>query len=393
MTTSDVTLRSGAQLAARSFAIDAPADLLDYYVPDGFVWFDGGYGFVASGVAAVVAPEDAVTFLTAVDHVVTDDRVSRHAGPRAVGALPFTGSGELVVPALIVGRDAHGSMWRTEIDHVDAPSVVHAIDDSAPSEFGILATTTREQWRAMVDRSLVDIDRGALEKIVLARAVNIDADVPFDVPAVLAYLRRSQPGCVVYADRGFVGASPELLVRKAGASVTSRPLAGTGIDTAALVGSAKDAHEHQLVVDAVVGALRSLCTQVHAEGPSPLELADVSHLATTITAHTDPSATSITDLVAALHPTPAVAGTPRRLALAAIEAMETTPRGRYAGPCGWVDRNGDGEFVVALRGGEIAGRHAVIHAGAGIVSGSDPDAEWTETQQKLTPMLQALVRP
>jgi len=393
MTTSDVTLRSGAQLAARSFAINAPADLLDYYAPDGFVWFDGPEGFVASGVAAVVAPEDAVAFLAAIDLVVTEDRVSDHAGPRAVGALPFAGSGELVVPALIVGRDAQGRTWRTEIDHLDAPPSVHAIDDSTPSEFRVLATTNRETWRDMVDRSLVDIDRGALEKIVLARAVNIDADAPFDVPAVLAYLRRSQPGCVVYADRGFVGASPELLVRKSGARVTSRPLAGTGIDTAALVRSAKDAHEHQLVVDAVVGALRSRCTGVHAEGPSPLELADVSHLATTITARTDPSATSITDLVAALHPTPAVAGTPRRAALAAIAAMETTPRGRYAGPCGWVDRNGDGEFVVALRGGEIDGAHAVIHAGAGIVSGSDPDAEWTETQQKLTPMLQALVRP
>ena len=119
----------------------------------------------------------------------------------------------------------------------------------------------------------------------------------------------------------------------------------------------------------------------------------MSHLATTVTARTGAPATSVTDLVAALHPTPAVGGTPRPVALDAIAALEATPRGRYAGPCGWIDRDGDGEFVVALRGGEIDGTHAVIHAGAGIVSGSDPDAEWTETQQKLTPMLQALVRP
>jgi menaquinone-specific isochorismate synthase len=392
MTTSDVTLRTGAELAARSVAIAAPGDLLDYYTPDGFAWFDGDHGFVASGVATVVAPEDAVAFLSAVDHDVHPD-VSHHAGPRAVGALPFAGAGELVVPALIVGHDADGNAWRTEIEHIEAPPIVHAIDDSAPSEFAVRATTTREQWCALVDRALAEIDQGVLEKVVLARAVNIDSDVPFDVPAVLAYLRRSQPGCVVYADRGFVGASPELLVRKAGPSVTSRPLAGTGVDTAALVRSAKDAHEHRLVVDAVVDVLGRLCTDVNAVGPSPLELADVSHLATTITAHADAAATSITDLVAALHPTPAVAGTPRPLALEVLEAMEPTPRGRYAGPCGWVDRNGDGEFVVALRGGEIVGTHAVIHAGAGIVSGSDPDAEWTETQQKLTPMLQALVRP
>jgi menaquinone-specific isochorismate synthase len=392
MTTSDVSLRSRPQLAARSFAIDAPADLLDYYTPDGFVWFDGNNDFVAAGVAAVVDPDDAAAFLATIDHVATDG-VSRRAGPRAVGALPFGGAGELVVPALIVGRDADGNAWRTEIEHVDAPPVVHSLDDSPASRFAVIAETTREQWRAMVDRALVDIDRGALEKVVLARTVRIEADLPFDVRAVLAFLRRSQPGCIVYADRGFVGASPELLVRKAGADVTSRPLAGTGIDTAALVRSTKDAHEHQLVIDAVVHSLRRLCSAVHTEGPAPLELADVSHLATTVTAHADAANTSVTDLVAALHPTPAVAGTPRPVALGAINALETAPRGRYAGPCGWVDRNGDGEFVVALRGGEIAGTHAVIHAGAGIVSGSDPDAEWTETQQKLTPMLQALVRP
>src|SRR6185369_7388429 len=123
--TSDVTLRAGRELAARSFRIDAPTDLLDYYTPDGFVWFGGNRGFVASGVAAVVAPADAVAFLAAVDHVATDDRVSRRAGPRAMGALPFAGPGELVVPALIIGRDANGETWRTEIDHVEAPPIVH----------------------------------------------------------------------------------------------------------------------------------------------------------------------------------------------------------------------------------------------------------------------------
>jgi menaquinone-specific isochorismate synthase len=393
VTTSDVTLRSGPQLAARSVAIDPRVDLLDYYTADGFAWFDGDSGFVASGVAAVVEPADAVEFLTTITHVAADANVSRRAGPRAVGALPFNGSGELVVPALVVGRDADGAAWRTDIDEVDVPPVVRGINDSAAAQFGIRTATTRAEWRTMVDRALEDIDRGALEKVVLARAVSIDSDLPFDVPAVLAFLRRSQPGCIVYADRGFVGASPELLVRKVGESVTSRPLAGTGVDTAALLRSAKDAHEHRLVVDTVVRALRRICSDVHADGPGPLELADVSHLATTITARTDPGTVAVTDLVAALHPTPAVAGTPRPVALAAIDALETTPRGRYAGPCGWVDRNGDGEFVVALRGGEIDGTHAVIHAGAGIVSGSDPDAEWTETQQKLTPMLQALVRP
>ena len=394
MTTSSISLRSGARLAARSFAIDGPLDLIDCYTADGFAWLDGDHGFVTSGVAAVVAPADAPSFLATIRHSSATAHVPDSAGPRAVGALPFGGSGHLVVPAVIVGRDHKGRTWRTVIDDVDAPRPESSsVPDSPPSEFGVVAATTRDQWRTMVRHALDDIGRGPLEKVVLARAVRIDVDHPFDVPAVLAHLRRSQPGCIVYADRGFLGASPELLLRKVGAAVTSRPLAGTAVETAALVRSAKDAHEHRLVVDAVVEALRSFCSDVRADGPSPLELADVSHLATTVTARAESATTSIADLVAALHPTPAVAGTPRRLALDTIDAMETVARGRYAGPCGWIDRNGDGEFVVALRGGEIDGNHAVIHAGAGIVAGSDPDAEWAETQQKLTPMLQALVRP
>jgi menaquinone-specific isochorismate synthase len=394
MTTSDLSLRSGARLAARSCTLDGPIDLLGDYAPGGFAWLDGDRGFVASGVAAVVDPSDAVAFLATISHWSGDSAVPDAAGPRAVGALPFAGSGRLVVPARIVGRDADGATWCTVIDDVDAPQPSPVADpDAAPSEFVVAPTTTRRAWRAMVDRALGDITRGRLEKVVLARAVRIEADRPFDVPAVLAHLRRSQPGCIVYADRGFVGASPELLLRKRGTSVTSRPLAGTGVETAALLRSAKDAHEHQLVVDAVVAALRASCADVSAVGPSLLELADVSHLATTVTARTDSATTSIADLVAALHPTPAVAGTPREQALESIAALEPAPRGRYAGPCGWIDRDGDGEFVVALRGGEVDGTCAVIHAGAGIVTGSDPVAEWAETQQKLTPMLQALVRP
>jgi len=394
MTTSDVTMRAGARLVAHSVALDGAIDLLDYSSPDGFAWLDRDHGFVASGVAALVSPAEAAAFLATIRHSAGGDDVSETAGPRAVGALPFVGSGDLVVPARIVGRDTHGRVWRTVIDDAEFPDPIETSrSHTSPTKFAVTTSTAQAEWRAMVDHTLVEIDKGRVEKVVLARAVHIDADLPFDVADILSYLRRSQPGCVVYADRGFVGASPELLARKVGTTVTSRPLAGTGLDTAALARSAKDGNEHQLVVDAVVHALRTLCTDVYADGPAILELADVSHLATTITARSESASTTITDLVAALHPTPAVGGTPRPVALAEIAALEAVPRGRYAGPCGWIDRHGNGEFVVALRGGEIEGTHAVIHAGAGIVSGSDPESEWTETQQKLTPMLQALVRP
>ena len=394
MTTSDLSLRPGTRLVARSYAVDGPLDVLSEYSPGGFAWLDGDAGFVASGVAAVVDPEAAAAFLASIGHEPEDERVPAAAGPRAVGALPFSGTGALVVPAHIFGRDAAGASWYTVIGDVDTPSRPPVPEpDSAPTEFRVVSTTTRTQWRSMVEHALDDIARARLEKVVLARAVRVDADRPFAIATVLAHLRRTQPGCIVYADHGFAGASPELLVRKAGASVVARPLAGTGVDTAALVRSSKDAREHGYVVDAVVRALRAYCSEVSASGPAPLELADVSHLATTVTARAAEPGSTVAALVAALHPTPAVAGTPRGPALATIAALEQVPRGRYAGPCGWVDRNGDGEFVVALRGGEIDGAHALIHAGAGIVAGSDPEAEWVETQQKLMPMLQALVRP
>jgi menaquinone-specific isochorismate synthase len=393
VTTSPVTSRTAGRLAARSFAMDRDFDLLDFFDADGFAWIDGEHGFVASGIAAIVPPEHAAGLLASIAHKATDE-VTPAAGPRAVGALPFQGTGDLVVPARIVGRDRAGHAWQTVIEGVDAPPVVLASARApAPTTFAVAPMMTRDEWDAIVERALAAIARDEMQKVVLARAVTVDADQPFDIRSILAHLRHSQPGCIVYADRGYAGASPELLVRKTGSSVIARPLAGTEVDTETLRSSRKDAHEHALVVEAVTEALRASCTDVHAAGPAPLELADVSHFATSVTARTRFGDTSIADLVAALHPTPAVGGTPRETSLAMIDALEAEPRGRYAGPCGWIDRHGDGEFVVALRGGDIAGSRAVLHAGAGIVAGSDPGLEWTETQQKLTPMLQALVRP
>jgi menaquinone-specific isochorismate synthase len=223
--------------------------------------------------------------------------------------------------------------------------------------------------------------------------VRVEADRPFEPRTVLAELRRTQPACTVYAAGGFVGATPELLLRKRGNEVLSRPLAGTGTDVAGLLASRKDAHEHAVVVDAVVRALTPTCGAVRAEGPAPLVLADVTHLATSVSARCTDARASAIDLVRALHPTPAVAGAPRATALDAIRRLEPMGRGSYAGPCGWVDARGDGEFVVALRCGALEGATALLHSGAGIVTGSDPEAEWFETQQKLEPMLRALVRP
>jgi len=365
--------------------------LTDSLGTGGTAWLDGEVGFVTAGIAAIAEPARAVAVLQAIEH--DGDGSPGAIGPRAVGALPFEGGGRMIVPARIVARDADGRVWRTTIEPADhTPPLRLARSSAAPNRYVIEAVTNFDAWEASVAAALALIDAGAAEKIVLAREVVVEANAEFDARAVIDVLHATQPGCVVYADSGFVGASPELLVRRTGDSVLARPMAGTGLDAAKLMRSDKDAREHRLVVEAVRDALAPSCREVEAHGPAPVALADMTHLATTITARLRDPDVSAVDLALALHPPPAVAGMPRAAALAAIRQLEPTPRGRYAGPCGWVDARGDGEFVVALRGAQIEGPRARLHAGAGIVAGSRAASEWAETQAKLEPMLRALIR-
>jgi isochorismate synthase EntC len=162
---------------------------------------------------------------------------------------------------------------------------------------------------------------------------------------------------------------------------------------AALAGSNKDRREHQLVVDAVIHALQTRCDDVRADDMSLARLTDVAHLATRIEARVREPGPSALDLARLLSPTPAIAGAPRDVALEFLAALEPFDRGCYGGPVGWVDSHGDGEWAVALRGAELHRRKARLLAGAGIVAGSDPDAEWAETEAKLTPMLRVLITP
>ena len=384
-------VRSG--LTARTEVLPEGEDLLDYLGTGGAAWLDGSRGFVTSGIVAIVHPAEAVSTLRSIarDDV---DAAPDVVGPRAFGALPFAGGGRMIVPARIVERGPDGRLWCTEIEPARAPVAPRAhIAPTPATRYVITRSTEPDAWAANVASVLARIASKAVEKVVLAREVLIEADEPFDIPTVIDTLRTTQPGCVVYADDGFVGASPELLVRRTGADVMARPMAGTGPRADELVRSDKDRREHRLVVDAVVDALSASCDNAVALGTAPVALTDLTHLATTITARVRDLETSAVDLALTLHPTPAVAGTPRATAVAAIAELEATPRDLYAGPCGWVDANGDGEFVVALRGAQIDGSRARLHAGAGIVAGSQADAEWAETQVKLEPMLRALVRP
>jgi menaquinone-specific isochorismate synthase len=257
-------------------------------------------------------------------------------------------------------------------------------------------------WRGAVRAALAAIGAGRVDKVVLAREAMVEADRPFPRAEVLRRLgRRSGGSTFLYAMGGFVGASPELLVRRHGLVATSRPMAGTvprGDSAAAeaaglarLTGSPKEAVEHRLVVDAVAEGLAKVADRVEVGRPEVVRLATVAHLATEITADlTGPVPTAL-ELAGLLHPTPAVGGSPRDAALAEIAALEPFDRGRYAGPVGWVDRAGDGEWAVALRCATLDGRRAHLLAGAGIVPGSDPDAEWAETEDKLRAMLEVLL--
>jgi menaquinone-specific isochorismate synthase len=379
-----------ARLVARTESIADPGDLLDHLGPGGFAWLDGETGFVTSGVADRLPLHGASATLATLTHL-RDDGAPPTAGPRALGALPFEGGGMLVLPARIVARDRDGRAWRTVVEGAEIPPALH-VSRPRPARFSVCTRIERDEWRHRLECTLAAIDAGEVEKVVLSREVDVEADEPFDVVEVLDALRAAQTGCTVYAIDGFVGASPELLVRRTGRAVLCRPMAGTGDDPSTLLGSAKDAHEHRIVVDAIASALRERCDLVECDGPAAVRFATVTHLATSIRGVLADDS-SAAELVELLHPTPAVGGWPSRAAQEMIRTLEGHARGRYAGACGWVDARGDGEFVVALRCAEIDGTHARLFAGAGIVTGSEPAAEWAETQAKLQPMLRALVRP
>ncbi len=393
-------------LVARTREIDPPADLVQELAPDGFAWLEDGAGFVTAGAVARVPASGAGAALAA---IAGDDAITETGtGALAVGALPFDdpAAGELVIPARVTGVSADGRAWRTEIGttpDAGTPGSPRG-DREGPTRFAVESRVSQRTWESQVRALLDAIATGALAKAVLARDVVVTADAPFDVRAVVARLRRTQGGCFVFAADGLVGATPELLVRRRGATVVSRPMAGTvsrgatgesdDAADAALAASAKDGLEHRLVVDSVVNGLQTSGIDVTGVSePQVARLATMSHLATTISGHVEHAAPSALELALALHPTPAVGGAPREAALSMLRTIETFERGRYAGPVGWVDSSGDGAWGVALRCADLDRSRARLVAGAGIVAGSEPDAEWAETQAKLEPMLQVLVRP
>jgi len=260
-------------------------------------------------------------------------------------------------------------------------------------------------YQRAVAQALDEIGRGDYAKVVLARALKYTTAEEFHPMGVLNHLRRRYPDCYSFSiangqGQSFIGATPERLVRVAAGRMHTTALAGSAArgesaseDAAlaqGLLHSEKDIREHRLVFDAIVNSLAGLNLRLeHAAHPRLLGLANVHHLHTPISANLPPGA-HILDLVARLHPTPAVGGEPQAPALAAIPRLESFPRGLYAGPQGWVDHRGGGEFFVGIRSALIDGRSATAYAGAGIVAGSEPEKEFAETELKFKALLEAL---
>jgi isochorismate synthase len=287
----------------------------------------------------------------------------------------------------------------------DALDVFDAIWDSLERPIGVIPSAVsahrieesdRETWSRQVEEIRAKIREGEFEKVVAARHCVVELQNGASCLDVLKRLEERFPGCTRFAlwrgNAAFLGATPEVLIARRGASVLSEALAGSTAqgDAARMLASAKEREEHQLVVRAILDALDPFCDSLRsAPEPSVRELPNVLHMQTPIEGHLR-EPTNVLTLVQALHPTPAVGGVPTNEAIRWIVEHEGLARGWYSAPVGWVDAAGDGEFVVALRSGLIRDGKAWVYAGAGIMADSDPEAEYVETELKMQALLGAL---
>ncbi len=431
MTTSPADRREPAPVAplvARTVPLEpALAEDLLAVLPPGAAtgpcsWVRRGEGLVGWGQAASHTASGPQRFVDLeqwwqglVGSAVVRDEVDLPGtGPVAFGSIAYSAAsptgGTLVVPEVVVGRRG-GRAWLTTVSAEQAVAAVPGPADvavqSAPDQPRGVAfadgALSPGDWAHAVAEAVDRITAGDLDKVVLARDLDVTTHAPLDVRWLLRRLAERYDTTWVFAVDGLVGATPELLVRRDKGLVTSRVLAGTirptGDDAhdlalaASLARSSKDLEEHEYAVRSVADALAPHCSSMNVpETPFVLHLSNVMHLATDVTGVLA-DATSSLALASALHPSAAVCGTPRAAADAVIAELEHLDRGRYAGPVGWIDAAGDGEWGIALRCGAVDTvdpSRMRIFAGCGIVAGSDPDDELAESSAKLVPMRDAL---
>ncbi|MEO7267854.1 MAG: isochorismate synthase [Knoellia sp.] len=427
MPTSESDIAPHAPLVTRTVPL-SPADgtallaLLPATSPrDTTSWVRRGDGLVGWGRAVSVTAhgDDRFAVLESWWRDVSGSAVVRDevdlpgTGPVAFGAISYAADSPsgatLVVPSVVVGR--RGDRWWVTTTSTDAlpASVIPEVSSDALSPGDVSfadGSLSPTEWAGAVAEAVSRIQAGDLDKVVLARDLDVRTAAPIDVRWLLSRLAESYESTWVFAVDGLVGATPEMLVRREKGLVTSRVLAGTirrtGDDehdlalAASLARSSKDLEEHEYAVRSVADALAPHCSSMNVpEAPFVLHLSNVMHLATDV-AGVLTDATSSLALAASLHPSAAVCGTPTGVADALITELEHMDRGRYAGPVGWMDASGDGEWGIALRSGAIHhddDHRMSLYAGCGIVAGSIPESEVAESDAKLIPMRDALTAP
>ena len=411
-------------LVVETREIDPVEDLLAYADPARpLAWLRRGDGIVAVGEALTelrlpaggTAPRTAALAAAWRDLTagaeIDDPLALPGTGLVAFGALVFdedsAADSVLLVPSEVLGR--HGDrFWRTRIRHSDTPEAAStlATQPYGPHWAGTVGPGAHspQGYQDSVRGALGRIADGELSKVVLARDLTGSIPAGSDLRRLVRALSTGYPDTWAFAVDGLIGASPETLVTVQSGTVTARVLAGTigrgadaDADTAAsahLASSTKDLDEHQYAVQSVLASLRSHTRALAAsEQPFLLKLPNLFHLATDVEGELADGESAL-DLVQVLHPTAAVAGTPTPAAIAAIRELEPFDRGRYAGPVGWVDASGNGEWAIALRCAQFVATEDAIgvtaYAGAGIVAGSDPESELLETRVKFRPLVDAL---
>lgn len=389
-----------------------PVNLLEVLPSnDPVAWIRRGEGLVGWGVAARLQVRGDETFSRAQrwwNRMLADARIEDSVDMPGSGAVAFASFAfdlnelsEVVIPQYVVGTKG-GQSWITRIG-TEEPSVTLQPAPNAPTNVTwAQGSLSPQDWEKAVAKAVERIQAGELDKVVLARDLIAHVEGDLDVRYLINRLAAAYPTCWTFVVNNLFGATPELLVRRTGDVVMSRVLAGTvrrqgnaSTDSelaSALLKSDKDLNEHAYAVHSVARALAAHCTDLEVpESPQVLELSNVQHLATDVTGQLAINA-PILALVASLHPTAAVCGTPTERAKSMITELEGMNRRRYAGPVGWFDHHGDGEFGIALRCAEINPEEKTIRsfAGCGIVAGSDPEMELAESVAKLAPIRDAL---
>ncbi len=338
---------------------------------------------------------------------VTDPLSRTGTGLLAFGAFAFDASSAqtsvLIVPQVIVGRE-NGQCWVTRIwptggTRPEIPLSLRPLGNEYRISL-LPGALTAVGYRAAVGEAIGRIAAADLNKVVLARDLVGRLPAESDLRRAVSELALGYPDCWTYAVDGLVGSSPETLIRADHGEVNARVLAGTmsrGADAASdleaalhLATSSKDGDEHAFAVQSVLASLRPHTSHLTtSEIPFTVKLPNLWHLATDVEGTLSDGSNSL-DLIAAMHPTAAVAGTPTETALALIRELEPFDRGRYAGPVGWVGADGDGEWAIALRCAQVTPAGDVTaYAGCGIVLDSEPDRELAETRMKFRPIVEA----